>query len=81
MVCDRQLPHSGNPAGVVTISVGSATLVPQLGQPTAALIDCADQALYQAKRNGRNRACAYRPDAARDSAEKNSHDLITTKSA
>lgn len=81
MVCDRQLPHSGNPAGVVTISVGSATLVPQLGQPAAALIDCADQALYQAKRNGRNRACAYRPDAARDSAEKNSHDLITTKSA
>lgn len=63
MVCNRQLPHSGNPTGIVTVSAGSATLIPQLGQPAAALIDCADQALYQAKRSGRNRACAYRPDA------------------
>jgi hypothetical protein len=29
----------------------------------------------------RNRACAYRPDTACESADKNSHDPITTKSA
>lgn len=58
---DRRLPHSGNPLGVVTVSVGCATLVPQFGQHADALIDCADQALYQAKRDGRNRACNYTP--------------------
>lgn len=65
---NRQLPHAGNPAGVVTISAGSATLVPQLGQHAVSLVDCADQALYQAKRSGRDRACAYRPDAKSDIA-------------
>ena len=78
---NRQLPHSGSPAGVVTISAGSATLVPQLGQHAMALIDCADQALYQAKRSGRNRACACRIDASGESADTNSHDRIAMKSA
>jgi diguanylate cyclase (GGDEF)-like protein/PAS domain S-box-containing protein len=78
MVCNRQLPHSGNPAGIVTVSAGSATLAPQLGQPAAALVDCADQALYEAKRSGRNRACAYRPDAACENAD---HDPTAIKSA
>jgi diguanylate cyclase (GGDEF)-like protein/PAS domain S-box-containing protein len=81
MMCNRQLPHSGNPVGIVTVSAGSATLVPKLGQPPAALVDCADQALYQAKRSGRNRACAYRPDAAGDSTDENSHDPTAIKSA
>jgi diguanylate cyclase (GGDEF)-like protein/PAS domain S-box-containing protein len=78
MMCNRQLPHSGNPAGIVTVSAGAATLFPQLGQPAAALIDCADQALYQAKRSGRNRACEYRSDAACTSADCTP---IATKSA
>ena len=69
MMRNRQLPHTGNPAGIVTVSAGSATLIPQLGQPAAALVDSADQALYQAKRSGRNRACAYRTDSACDSAD------------
>jgi len=81
MMCNRLLPHSANPAGVVTISAGSATLVPQLGQQALALIDCADQALYQAKRSGRNRACVYRPDPASDTADKSTHDLSAMKSA
>ncbi len=77
-MCNRQLPHSGNPGGIVTVSAGSAMLIPQLGQTAVALIDCADQALYQAKRNGRNRACAYRSDAACDSTDS---DPVAIKSA
>lgn len=56
---DRQIPHSLNPLGVVTVSVGCATLVPQLGQPAVWLVDSADKALYQAKSSGRNQACSY----------------------
>lgn len=79
----RQLPHPASPIGVVTISAGSATLVPQPGQHAMTLIDCADQALYQAKRTGRNRACAYRADPNTDIADiagKKSH-ALAAKSA
>jgi diguanylate cyclase (GGDEF)-like protein/PAS domain S-box-containing protein len=82
---NRQLPHSGNSAGVVTISAGCATLVPQLGQHAPSLIDCADQALYQAKANGRNCAIAYRPGATNKFAiqinRDDSRDLVALKSA
>jgi diguanylate cyclase (GGDEF)-like protein len=53
----RKLEHHCNPYGVVTVSIGCATMVPSLGQDSVALIELADQALYNAKRNGRNRAC------------------------
>lgn len=41
----------------VTISIGVDALTPQVPSP-AALIDRADQGLYQAKRSGRNQVCA-----------------------
>ncbi len=46
-----------NPEGLMTISVGCATVVPEPDQPAASLIQFADEALYNAKREGRNQMC------------------------
>jgi diguanylate cyclase (GGDEF)-like protein/PAS domain S-box-containing protein len=53
----RGLPHSASPFGIVTISVGCATMVPSLGQHAMSLVESADSALYKAKHSGRNQAC------------------------
>lgn len=50
------IPHAASPvAPHVTVSLGVATLVPLRGSAPEALLAAADQALYQAKREGRNR--------------------------
>lgn len=54
-VRNRQLPHEGNAPGIVTVSVGVATMIPQRGKTSQDLIEAADQALYRAKGRGRNR--------------------------
>lgn len=43
----------------LTLSVGVATHVPQAGERPGQVINWADQALYQAKEQGRNRTCYY----------------------
>jgi diguanylate cyclase (GGDEF)-like protein len=52
------IPHRMSSASdTVTVSLGVATLMPgQVGDPDA-LVRCADNALYQAKKDGRNRFC------------------------
>ncbi|WP_255358740.1 MULTISPECIES: diguanylate cyclase domain-containing protein [Geobacillus] len=50
------IPHRLSPAAnCVTVSVGAAVAIPQPNEHAEALLSLADQALYQAKQNGRNR--------------------------
>jgi two-component system chemotaxis family response regulator WspR len=52
------LPHPGAPCGHVTMSMGVACLVPGEDDTLETLIARADAALYDAKRDGRNRVSA-----------------------
>ena len=53
---ERSIPHPASSVSpVVTISLGVAARVPTDGVPSSALMREADEALYRAKREGRNR--------------------------
>jgi two-component system chemotaxis family response regulator WspR len=55
-VAAMALPHVGVATdAIVTISMGVATAIPGDGTTLRNLIETADQALYEAKRAGRNR--------------------------
>jgi diguanylate cyclase (GGDEF)-like protein len=65
-VADQQQPHISNPSSIVTVSIGVATLHPAEETGEKLLIQRADEALYQAKKEGRNQVKAWEP--ARESS-------------
>jgi diguanylate cyclase (GGDEF)-like protein len=58
-VGDACLPHMPHHAGIVTISIGVATLNPADGPDETLLIRRADHALYAAKNAGRNQVAVW----------------------
>jgi len=54
------IPHAGSPQEpFLTVSIGTATAVKSSDDQLADLFDQADQMLYRAKAEGRNRVCRY----------------------
>ncbi len=58
---DLLIVHPEASCGLVTISIGVESLVPEPNQPAADLVEAADRALYAAKRRGRNTVVAHAP--------------------
>lgn len=57
------LEHAGSEYGHVTASIGLASWTPEHDAQVEAVIKAADEALYHAKANGRNRVAAFRAAA------------------
>ncbi|HEX3466732.1 MAG TPA: sensor domain-containing diguanylate cyclase [Candidatus Elarobacter sp.] len=53
-ICALQIVHV-SPPGFMTVSVGVASLCPARGSSSGTIVEAADAALYEAKRDGRNR--------------------------
>jgi len=57
---DAAIPHAASPIKpYVTISIGVAAIKPTHGTSMTLLVEEADIALYQAKKNGRNQICSF----------------------
>lgn len=64
MILSLAIPHTASPVGIVTMSLGVASLQPSRQQPPVELVRRADAALYRAKLAGRN--CVRLDDGASD---------------
>ncbi|MGF1687106.1 sensor domain-containing diguanylate cyclase [Photobacterium japonica] len=54
------IPHCQSELGIVTVSVGVCSRIPQSGDEAVCLLHGADKALYQAKKAGRNQLYRYK---------------------
>lgn len=54
--------HPDSPFGILTVSIGIASVLPDRRLAPQSLVERADSALYSAKANGRNGLALYEPD-------------------
>lgn len=59
-ISTRGIPHAQSPFTHITASIGVASIIPSEEMEPQALIQLADEALYQAKESGRNRVWVNR---------------------
>ncbi|RJG14359.1 diguanylate cyclase [Pseudomonas cavernicola] len=58
---ELNLAHPASPLGRLSLSIGLATTTPSQNNQPDSLVAHSDQALYQAKHQGRNRTCIWNP--------------------
>lgn len=58
-VFDANIENANSPSGHVTISIGVTSIIPREHIKVHEFVDMADQAMYQAKEQGRNRVNMY----------------------
>jgi diguanylate cyclase (GGDEF)-like protein len=69
-LAEVSIPHYySSAADHVTLSFGVATLVPEIGQTPSLLIQLADDLLYSAKQNGRDRIVSWQRAPSRGKAQ------------